>query len=198
MAKQTHGRNETKRQNGPAPRRRVQPGNGSEGEGTEMADNPLHALFLEELADLYNAEEQLTKALPKMSKAAKSEELRQAFDDHLQETEDQVVRLEELFGSLGESVRQKKCKGMQGLLDEAAQMLQEHKDKPTIDAVLIANAQKAEHYEISTYGTLAEWARQMGHSEAVELLQQNLEEEKAADEKLTEIATSLANAKAED
>ena len=160
-------------------------------------DNPLHDLFLEELADIYNAEQQLTKALPKMAKAAESDELRQAFEDHLQQTENQISRLDEVFESLGESMKRKTCKAMQGLIEEGAEVMQEHKNSGAIDAALIAAAQKVEHYEIATYGTLCAWAEQMGHDEALELLKQSGDEEETADERLTELAETLANQRAE-
>jgi ferritin-like metal-binding protein YciE len=160
-------------------------------------DNDLHELFLEELADVYNAEQQITKALPKMAKAAESEELRQAFEEHLQQTQEQISRLDQVFESLGESMKRKTCKGMQGLLEEGNEVMQEQKGSPAIDAALIAAAQKVEHYEIATYGTLCAWAEQMGHQEALDLLKQNIDEEETTDERLTELAESLANQRAE-
>ncbi len=163
-----------------------------------MENNPLHEVFLDELADIYNAEKQLIKALPKMAKAARSEELRQAFEDHLEETRGHAERVEQVAASIDETLKKKKCKAMEGLLLEASEMLEEFKGKSSLDAVMIAGAQKVEHYEIAGYGTLAEWARQMGHDEAAELLEETLAEEKAADEKLNEIATSLANTEAEE
>jgi ferritin-like metal-binding protein YciE len=174
------------------------PRNGSEpAEETSMENNPLHELLIDEIGDIYNAEQQLVKALPKMVKAAQSEELREAFESHLEETQNQVKRLEDAVENLGAKMPRKKCPAMEGLIEEAAEMMQEYKDEPTIDAVLIAAAQKVEHYEIATYGTLAAWSRQMGHDDATDLFEESLEEEKAADEKLTEIAESLANAQAE-
>jgi ferritin-like metal-binding protein YciE len=157
----------------------------------------LHELFLEELADIYNAEQQLTKALPKMAKAAQSEELRMAFEEHLGQTEEQISRLEQVVEALGESMKRKTCKGMQGLIEEGNEMAQEHKGSPEIDAALIAAAQKVEHYEIASYGTLCTWAEQMGHDEALELLKQNIDEEETTDERLTELAEGLANLRAE-
>jgi ferritin-like metal-binding protein YciE len=165
--------------------------------GEEGMNNDLHELFLEELADIYNAEQQLTKALPKMAKAAESEELRAAFEEHLQQTEEQISRLDQVFESLGESMKRKTCKGMQGLIEEGAEVMQDHKGSPAIDAALIAAAQKVEHYEIATYGTLCTWAEQMGHDEALELLKQTIDEEETTDERLTELAESLANPQAE-
>jgi len=163
-----------------------------------MENNPLHKLFLDELADIYNAEQQLTKALPKMVKAAKSSELREALQSHLQETEAQVSRLEQVAEGLGESIGRNKCEAMEGLIEEGKEIMDDFSDSPALDAALIAAAQKVEHYEIATYGTLACWAEQMGHDDAAGLLRETLEEEKAADEKLNEIAESAANASAEE
>lgn len=165
--------------------------------GQEGMDNDLHELFLEELADIYNAEQQITKALPKMAKAAESEELRQAFEEHLHQTEEQISRLDQVFESLGESMKRKTCKGMQGLIEEGKEVMEEQKGSAAIDAALIAAAQKVEHYEIATYGTLCAWAEQMGHQEALELLKENIDEEEMTDERLTELAESLANQRAE-
>jgi ferritin-like metal-binding protein YciE len=159
--------------------------------------NGLHELFLSELADMYNAEQQLTKALPKMAKAAQNDQLREAIEEHLQETETQVSRLEQVFESLDESPKRKKCKGMEGIIDEGKEVMSEHKNSEEIDAALISAAQRVEHYEIAAYGCLCTWAEQMGHDEALDLLKENLSEEKAADEKLTELAKSTANVKAE-
>jgi len=153
----------------------------------------LHDAFLDELRDMYHAEKQLTKALPKLAKAATSAALVEAFESHLAETENHVARLEQVFESLGETARAKTCDGMKGIVDEASSMMEESFDEITMDAVLIASAQRAEHYEIAAYGTLVAWARQMEHQDAAELLQQNLDEESAADEKLTEIAESGIN-----
>lgn len=159
-------------------------------------NNELHQLFLDELADLLSAERQLLKALPKMAKAANAEELTEAFNAHLEETQQHVTRLEEVFQSLNAPVKSKKCKAMEGLLEEGAEMMKEEKDSSALDAALIAAAQKVEHYEIASYGTVCAWAKQMGHTEALELLGETLEEEKAADEKLTEIAEEVANLEA--
>lgn len=159
--------------------------------------NELHELFLDELADVYNAEQQLIKALPKMAKAARNEELRQGFEMHLQETESQISRLEDVARALGESIKRKTCKAMKGLIEEGTEMMQEKKGSAALDAALIAAAQKVEHYEIASYGTLCAWAKQMNHDEALELLHETLEEERATDEKLTQLAESLANIEAE-
>ena len=160
-------------------------------------ENGLHELFLEELADIYNAEQQITRALPKMAKAAESDELRMAFEEHLEQTQEQIARLEQVFRSLDETLKRKTCKAMQGLIEEGSEMMQEHKGSSEIDAALIAAAQKVEHYEIASYGTLCTWAEQMGHDEALELLKQTIDEEEMTDERLTEIAESLANQRAE-
>ncbi|MHB1309749.1 MAG: ferritin-like domain-containing protein [Limisphaerales bacterium] len=162
-------------------------------QNTDTNDSELHELLLEELADILHAERQLTKALPKMAQAAKSEELTVAFETHLAETENQITRLEQVFASLDEPVKSKECKAMKGLLEEGKEMMEDMKDSPALDAALIAAAQKVEHYEIASYGTVCAWAEHMGHEEAVELLQATLAEEKAADEKLTGIAESSAN-----
>jgi len=160
-------------------------------------DNDLHELFLDELADVYSAEQQLTKALPKLAKTAESEELREAFEQHLEETEEHVSRLEQVAKQLGESLKRKTCKAMKGLVEEGEEIMKEQKDSSALDAALIAAAQKVEHYEIASYGTLVAWAEQMGHDEAVDLLEETLEEEKTADDKLTSIAESIANQKAQ-
>jgi len=160
-------------------------------------ENPLREAFLDELADVHNAEKQLTKALPKMAKAAESSELKEAFQSHLEETEGHIKRLEEVASSLEESIKRKTCKGMEGLIEEGEEIMEEFSDSEALDATLIAAAQKVEHYEIATYGTLVAWAEELGLSEAVELLQETLDEEKSADEKLTSIAEGLANARAQ-
>lgn len=156
-----------------------------------MAAENLHDLFIEELRDIYDAEKQLTKALPKMVKAAQSEELRAAFEEHLEITRMQVERVEEVFKSLGMAAKGKTCEGMKGLIEEAQEKIQELEQGSTLDAALIASAQKVEHYEIATYGTLATFAEVMNHQDAKDLLGQTLEEEKEADEKLTGIASQI-------
>jgi len=153
----------------------------------------LHELFLDELSDLQNAEKQLVAALPKMIKATKSDALRSALEAHWEETKGHVTRLDEVAESVNEKLKSKKCAAMEGILKEADELLQEHKGKSTLDAAIIAAGQKVEHYEIASYGTVRAWAEKMEHSEAVDLLQQTLDEETAADEKLTEVAESLAN-----
>jgi ferritin-like metal-binding protein YciE len=163
----------------------------------ESNQNELHALFLDELADIYNAEKQLTKALPKMAKAAQTPELRQAFETHLRETENQIKRIEQAIETLDDSLKRKKCRAMEGLVEEAKEILEEQKGSSALDAGLIAAAQKVEHYEIASYGTLCRWAEMMGHTEALNLLKQNLAEEKATDQKLTQIADRTANVHAQ-
>jgi ferritin-like metal-binding protein YciE len=158
----------------------------------------LHDAFLEELRDTYDAEKQLTKALPKLAKAASSADLRAAFESHLEETRGHVERLEQVFESLDEKVRGKHCEGIAGIIDEGKTIMEEDFDEATMDACLIAAGQRAEHYEMAAYGTLVAWARGMGHTEAATLLQETLDEEKAADEKLTALAEGGINQDAAD
>ncbi len=156
----------------------------------------LHDAFIDELRDTYDAERQLTKALAKLAKAATSPDLSEAFSSHLQETQGQIERLEEVFASLDEKVRGKHCDGIAGIIEEGKSIMEEDFDETTMDACLIAAGQRAEHYEMAAYGTLVAWARAMGHTEAADLLQQNLDEEKAADEKLSSLAESGINQEA--
>jgi ferritin-like metal-binding protein YciE len=156
------------------------------------ADNLREAL-VEEIKDLYNAEKQLVKALPKMAKGAESDELRDAFETHLEETEGQVTRLERVFELLDEKPRGKHCAGMAGIVEEGSEKLQEDIEGSVLDAVLIASAQKVEHYEISAYGTAIAWAEALGLSEVAQVLNETLEEEKAADEKLSAMAETGIN-----
>jgi ferritin-like metal-binding protein YciE len=156
----------------------------------------LHDAFLDELRDTYDAEKQLTKALPKMAKAASSPDLRAAFEDHLEETRGHVERLEEVFESLDEKARGKHCEGIAGIIEEGKAVMEQDMDEATMDARLIAAGQRAEHYEMAAYGTLVAWARGMGHSDAERLLQETLNEEKAADEKLTSLAEGGINQEA--
>lgn len=153
----------------------------------------LHDAFLDELRDIYHAEKQITKALPKMVKAASDATLAQAFADHLLETEGQLARIEQTFDVLGETVKAKTCEGMKGILEEGNAIIQEEFDECAMDASLIAAAQRVEHYEIAAYGSLVAWARSMKHDEAADLLQLNLDEEKAADQKLTALAEGGIN-----
>jgi ferritin-like metal-binding protein YciE len=156
----------------------------------------LHDAFLDELRDLYDAEKQLTKALPKMAKAAHSPDLRSAFEDHLEETRGHVARLEEVFESLDEKAKGKHCDGIAGIIEEGKTVMDEDMDEATMDARLIAAGQRAEHYEMAAYGTVVAWARDMGHAGAERLLQETLDEERAADEKLTSLAEGGINQQA--
>jgi ferritin-like metal-binding protein YciE len=161
-----------------------------------MAQKKLQDAFIDELRDTYDAEKQLTKALPKMAKAATSSELKAAFTNHLEETRSQIERLEQVFELLGERPRGKHCEGIAGIIEEGASMMEEDFDEATMDAALIAGGQRAEHYEMAAYGTLVAWARELGHMEAGELLDQTLEEEKAADLTLSAIAQNGVNPQA--
>lgn len=185
----------------PSPTNRGSKSSPFKGDGGEKlpckSNSDLHRLFLEELADTLHAEHQLLKALPKLIKAAETPELGEALEEHLAETEEQVERLGQVFESLSEKSRKKPCKGMEGILTEGSEMVTEQKKSAALDAAIIASGQKAEHYEIASYGTLVAWATLMGHTEAAKLLSQTLDEEKAADKRLTEIAMSLANATAD-
>ena len=158
----------------------------------------LHDAFIDELRDLYDAEKQLTKALPKLAKASSNPDLRGAFESHLEETRGHVERLEEVFGSLDEKVRGKHCDGIAGIIEEGKSIMDEDFDEITMDACLIAAGQRAEHYEMAAYGTLVAWAQAMGHTEAAKLLQQTLDEEKAADRKLSGLAEGGINQSAAD
>src|SRR3982075_508248 len=160
-------------------------------------DKDLNDLFLDTLKDIYFAEKQILKALPKMAKAAQSDKLRAAFEKHRGETEGQVDRLEQVFELLDKPARGKTCDAIEGILDEGKEIMEEYKGSEALDAGLLAAAQAVEHYEISRYGTLKQWAQQLGMKEAVKLLDQTLQEEKATDEALTEIAKSAINQQAE-
>jgi ferritin-like metal-binding protein YciE len=151
----------------------------------------LKELYVDELKDLYNAENQLVKALPKMAKAASSEELRQGFEEHLGQTKGHVERLEKIFKSLSESPKGKKCKGMEGLIAEGAKVMEEDFEDSVMDAALIGAAQRVEHYEIAAYGTVCAFAEELGESEQASLLGETLEEEKETDEKLTKLAEQI-------
>jgi ferritin-like metal-binding protein YciE len=153
----------------------------------------LQELLVDELRDLHNAEKQLTKALPKLAKAASHDDLREAFETHLEETREHVTRLEEMFAALGEKVKSKPCPGMAGIIEEGSELMEEDAEASVMDAGLIAAAQRAEHYEIGAYGTCAAWARLLGLDEVVGLLEQTLEEEKAADQKLSALAEQEIN-----
>src|SRR5678815_172358 len=151
----------------------------------------LHDAFIDELRDTYDAEKQLTKALAKLAKATSNPDLRDAFETHLEETRGQIERLEQVFESLDERARGKHCDGIAGIIEEGKSIMEEEFDETTMDACLIAAGQRAEHYEMAAYGTLVAWARAMGHDEAADLLQQTLDEEKAADKTLTKLADCL-------
>lgn len=156
----------------------------------------LEDLYEDLLKDLYSAEKQLVKALPKMAKNADSPDLQKAFEEHLDQTEKHVERIERIFSNLGGSPRGKKCVGMEGLIEEGNELLKEEVEPDVLDAGLIAAAQKVEHYEIASYGTARAWAEKMGHDDAARLLQQTLEEEAMANDKLTELAESYINMEA--
>jgi ferritin-like metal-binding protein YciE len=164
-----------------------------------MADaKTLHDALIDELRDAYDAEKQLLRALPKMAKKATSEDLTTAFEAHLEETRAHVEKLEQVFGTLEEKVRGKHCDGIAGIIEEGKSVMEEDFDAATMDACLIAGGQRAEHYEMAAYGTLVAWAKAMGHTEAADLLEEILDEEKAADEKLTALAEGGINQGAAD
>ncbi|HEX2841369.1 ferritin-like domain-containing protein [Hyphomicrobium sp.] len=156
----------------------------------------LDKLFEDTLRDIYYAEKAILKNLPKMARKANSTELASAFETHIEETEGQVERLEQIFEMIGKSPRGKRCPAIDGLAEEAGEIMQEAKDDMVRDAGMLAAAQAVEHYEISRYGTLAAWAEKLGLSDAVPLLQATLEEEKLTDQKLTELAVSEINVEA--
>ena len=161
-----------------------------------MAEKDLSTLFLDTLKDIYYAEKQIFKSLPKMAEAAASDELRTAFEKHHDETEVQIERLEKIFEMLDKPARGKKCDAIEGILDEGKEIMKEYADTPALDAGLLAAAQAVEHYEISRYGTLKAWATKLGMPNAVELLDQTLNEEKKTDDALSKIAVSTINAEA--
>ncbi|MFN2541141.1 MAG: ferritin-like domain-containing protein [Chthoniobacterales bacterium] len=161
-----------------------------------MKLDTLQKLYIEELRDLYHAENQLLKALPKMAKGASSDELKQAFEDHLEETKGHVERLEEIFKGLDESPKGKTCHGMKGLVEEGSEILEEEGEESVLDAGIIAAAQKVEHYEIASYGTIRTFATLLGEDEAADLLQQTLDEEGEANKRLTELAEEIVNPEA--
>lgn len=158
-----------------------------------MAVKTVQDLLVEELRDIYHAEKQLVKALPKMAKSSKSAKLRQAFESHLEETKGQVERLETVFEKLEVPARAKRCEAMVGLIEEAQEMMEEIKTPEVLDAALIGAAQKVEHYEIASYGSVAALAEALGHTDAANLLIETLKEEKATDEKLNKLAMSDIN-----
>ena len=156
-----------------------------------MEIDSLRKLYVDELKDLYSAEKQILQALPRMAKKAKNQELRQGFERHLEQTRIQVERLDRIFELLGKSPRGKKCKGMEGLLEEGKEMMQEDMEDDVMDAALIAAAQRVEHYEIAGYGTVRTYAELMGEKEHAKLLQQTLDEEGQTDKELTRLAQAI-------
>ena len=163
-----------------------------------MKENALKELYIDELRDIYNAENQLTKALPKMAKAATSDELRAGFEEHLEQTKGHVERLERIFKELGEKPTGKKCKGMEGLVEEGDEMIKEDElEGEALDAGLISAAQRVEHYEIAAYGCVRTYANLLGEDDAAGLLEQTLKEEKETDQKLTKLAEKI-NVEAEE
>jgi ferritin-like metal-binding protein YciE len=156
-----------------------------------MEHQALKELYIDELKDIYNAENQLVKALPKMAKAASSAELRTGFEEHLEQTRGHVQRLEQIFKELGEKPSGKKCKGMEGLVAEGQEMMGEDFEDDLMDAALISAAQRVEHYEIAAYGTVRTYAELLGEDTAAQLLEQTLEEEKETDQKLTDMASEI-------
>ena len=164
-----------------------------------MANSDFMKLYINELKDLYSAENQLTSALPKLAKAASTPELQEAFQTHLEETKNHIKRIEQIFEGLDGSPRGKKCKAMEGLIEEGAELLEEQgKMAPAVlDAALVGAAQRVEHYEIAAYGTVRTFAEQLGDQTAVKLLQQTLDEENAADQKLTALAVAGINEEAQ-
>ena len=159
-------------------------------------EKKLDDLFLDTLKDIYYAEKQIVKALPKMAKAAQSQELSAGFKKHLEESEGHIERLEQVFELIGATARGKTCDAILGILEEGKSIIEDYKDTAALDAGLVAAAQAVEHYEIARYGTLKTWAQQLGHKEAVKLLDATLSEEIATDEKLSQLGKSEANRKA--
>ena len=159
-------------------------------------EKKLDDLFLDGLKDIYNAEKQILRALSKMGKSANSDQLRQAFETHREETDGQVQRLEQVFEIVGKRPQGKPCEAMQGLVEEGKEIMDEFKESDALDAGLIAAAQAVEHYEIARYGTLRTWAKQLGMDDAASLLEETLEEEKKTDQLLTELAEQEANREA--
>jgi ferritin-like metal-binding protein YciE len=160
-------------------------------------EKELKDLFLDTLKDIYFAEKKILSALPKMAKAAQSEKLRAAFEKHLDETEVQVDRLEQVFSSIGETARGKTCDAIMGIIDEGKEVMSEYKGMPALDAGLLAAAQAVEHYEISRYGTLKTWAGELGYKDAVKLIDATLKEEKNTDAALSQLAEAEVNRHAE-
>jgi ferritin-like metal-binding protein YciE len=161
-----------------------------------MEIDSLKELYVDELKDLYSAEKQILQALPKMAKKASDEKLKAAFQEHLEVTRTHVERLDQVFEAIGKSPRGKKCKGMEGLLEEGKEMMQEDMDPEVMDAALIAAAQRVEHYEMAGYGTVRTYAQLLGEASQAKLLQKTLDEEGEADKKLTQLAESSINVEA--
>src|SRR5580700_870685 len=161
-----------------------------------MKMDTLQALYVDELKDLYSAENQILKALPKMIRAAGHPELKEAFTDHMKQTENQVKRLEQIFEGLEESPKGKKCHGMEGVLEEGAELIKEKPEADVLDAGLISAAQHVEHYEMAGYGSVRTWAEKLGYHNQAALLQQTLDEERMTDELLTRLAERSVNADA--
>jgi ferritin-like metal-binding protein YciE len=157
----------------------------------------LDELFLDTLKDIYYAEKKIVSTLPKMAKAAKSRELKNAFEKHLKETQEHVDRLERVFAAIDKKPQGKTCEAINGIIEEGGEIIKEYKGSPALDAGILAAAQTVEHYEISRYGTLKTWAEELGLNDAVELLDQTLGEEKATDEALTKVAKEVVNQEAE-
>jgi ferritin-like metal-binding protein YciE len=165
-----------------------------------MAQNGqgLRALWIDELRDLYDVENRLIKALPKMAKAANSEKLRAGFEEHLEQTKGHLDRLKEIFDNIGEKPKAKKCAGMMGIIKEGSELLQEDFEGAVMDAAIISAAQRVEHYEVAAYGCVRDWAQLLGEGEASQLLEKTLEEEEETDQKLTEIARNEVNPQAKE
>jgi ferritin-like metal-binding protein YciE len=161
-----------------------------------MTIKTMQDFFIHELSDIYSAEKQLAKALPRLARASENQDLSKAFDKHLEETRGQIERIDQIVDRLDIRLKRIKCQGMEGLVDEAREIIETVPQGALRDAALIAGAQKAEHYEIASYGTLCALAKQMGHQDAAQLLDQTLQEEKATDKKLTELAEAGANQQA--
>ncbi len=162
-----------------------------------MATKTLEDLFHETLKDIYYAERKILKALPKMARGAQDEKLKAAFQQHKEETEGQVERLQQVFEIIGKRPRAKTCPAIDGIVEEGEEIMEEFKDSPALDAGLLAAAQAVEHYEISRYGTLRAWAQQLGYKDAVKLLDETLAEESKTDEALTKLAEKAVNAAAQ-
>jgi ferritin-like metal-binding protein YciE len=156
-----------------------------------MKENTLRALFLDEIRDLYDAENRIVKALPKMAKAAESEELRSGFEEHLEQTKEHVERLKQILTDMDEKASGKKCPGMIGILHEGEELMHEDFEGSVMDAALISAAQRVEHYEIAAYGCVRSWAQELGEDNAAELLEKTLAEEKETDQKLNELAEQI-------